>query len=218
MVDKEFDEKYKKAYGKIIGIDEVGRGSLAGPVVVAAVLLDTFIEGIDDSKKVSPKKREILAGEIMKRSKFAIGIATPYEVDIHNVLGSTKIAMERAFKKLGVNGFAIVDGPEIGLHFDHECIVRGDSISPSIAAASIVAKVYRDGIMRKLSRFFDLYDFEHNVGYGTKKHITALEKYGPTLFHRFSYAPVYKNIDHDKLEKWIEEGKLSKDRLKHFDN
>ncbi|BBJ28581.1 ribonuclease HII [Athalassotoga saccharophila] len=216
MVDKGFDENYKREYGNVIGIDEVGRGSLAGPVVVAAVLLDTFIEGIDDSKKISPKKREFLAAEITKRSKFAIGIATPYEVDTYNVLGSTRIAMERAFKKLGIDGFAIVDGPEIGLDFDHKCIVRGDSISPSIAAASIIAKVYRDGIMRKLSRYFDLYDFEHNVGYGTKKHIKALEQYGPTLFHRFTYAPVYKNIDYKKLKEWITEGRLSENRIKHL--
>ncbi|HEU24296.1 MAG: ribonuclease HII [Mesoaciditoga sp.] len=217
MVNKEFDEKYRKEYGNIIGIDEVGRGSLAGPVVVAAVLLDTFIEGIDDSKKISPKKRELLAAEIIKRSKFAIGIATPYEVDIHNVLGSTRIAMERAFKRLGIDGLAIVDGPEIGLNFNHKCVVRGDSISPSIAAASIIAKVYRDDIMKKISRFFAPYDFEHNVGYGTKKHIQALEKYGPTLFHRFTYTPVYKNIDYKKIKGWIDEGRLSKDRIRYLD-
>lgn len=213
MVDKEFDKKYIREYGKIVGIDEVGRGALAGPVVVAAVILDTFVDGIDDSKKVTPRKREILASEIAKNSKFAIGIATPTEIDIYNVLEATKLAMQRAFEKLGDNVFALIDGPEMNLGFDHLCIVRGDSLSPAIAAASIIAKVYRDGIMRRLSSFFKIYDFEHNVGYGTSKHLWALEKYGPTIFHRFTYAPVYKNASKAPVCKWLEEKRLSKDRL-----
>ncbi len=214
MANKAFDARYILQYGQIIGIDEVGRGALAGPVVVAAVILNKFIEGIDDSKKLTRKQREYLSEEIIFNSQFAFGIATPTEVDIHNVIGATRMAMERAYKNLGIKAFAIVDGLEMGLNFDHECIVKGDAKSASIGAASIIAKVYRDNIMRKLDAFFEGYDFVHNVGYGTKKHMTALGKSGPTIFHRLTYLPVLKSIEPSKIEKWIFEGKLSEDRLR----
>ncbi len=214
MANKAFDARYILQYGQIIGIDEVGRGALAGPVVVAAVILNRFIEGIDDSKKLTRKQREYLSEEIILNSQFAFGIATPTEVDIHNVIGATRIAMERAYKNLGIKAFAIVDGLEMGLNFDHECIVKGDAKSASIGAASIIAKVYRDSIMRKLDAFFEAYDFIHNVGYGTKKHMIALEKSGPTIFHRFTYAPVLNVLDPSKIKNWILDGKLSEDRLR----
>ncbi len=214
MANREFDAKYILQYGQIIGIDEVGRGALAGPIVVGAVILNKFIEGIDDSKKLTRKQREYLAEEIILNSQFAFGIATPTEVDIHNVIGATRMAMERAYKNLGIKAFAIVDGLEIGLNFDHECIVKGDAKSASIGAASIIAKVYRDSTMRKLDMFFKEYDFIHNVGYGTRKHMMALESSGPTIFHRLTYLPVLKSIDPLKIENWILEGKLSEDRLR----
>ncbi len=214
MANREFDAKYISQYGQIIGIDEVGRGALAGPVVVGAVILNKFIDGIDDSKKLTQKQREYLSEEIIFNSQFAFGIATPTEVDVHNVIGATRIAMERAYKNLGVKAFAIVDGLEIGLNFDHECVVKGDAKSASIGAASIIAKVYRDSIMRKLDIFFEGYDFVHNVGYGTKKHMLALEKLGSTIFHRLTYSPVWKYTDPLKIENWILKGELSEDRLR----
>lgn len=217
MANRSFDEKYISQYGQIVGIDEVGRGALAGPVIVGAVILNNFINGIDDSKKLTRKKREYLSEEIMFNSQFAFGMATPTEIDVHNIIGATRLAMERAYKNLGINAFAIVDGLEIGLTFDHECIVKGDAKSASIGAASIVAKVYRDSIMRKLDIFFQEYDFVHNVGYGTLRHIDALKKYGATIFHRLTYSPVLKCMDPIEIEKWIDQGKLSEDRLRKMD-
>lgn len=218
MANRDFDEKYILRYGQIVGIDEVGRGALAGPVIAGAVILDNFIDGIDDSKKLTRKKREYLAEKIMLNSQFAFGMATPTEIDIHNIIGATRLAMERAYKNLGISAFAIVDGLEIGLNFDHECIVKGDAKSASIGAASIVAKVYRDSIMRKLDIFFQEYDFVHNVGYGTPKHVDSLEKYGVTLFHRFTYSPVLKRTDPIEIKRWIDQGELSESRLRKLNN
>ncbi len=214
MVNKQFDALYMKIHGDIIGIDEVGRGAFAGPVVAAAVVLKKWIDGIDDSKVLTRMKRQKLSIKIMSTCEFAFGIATPTEVDLYNVVGATRLAMERAYINLGINAFAIVDGLEIGLAFEHQCIVKGDAKSPSIAAASVIAKVYRDEMMRKLDPFFEGYDFIHNVGYGTPKHFMALKEKGPTIFHRLTYSPVTASLSSSKLDEWLLTGKIREERLK----
>lgn len=214
MIKKDFDYPYISKYSTVIGIDEVGRGALAGPIVAAAVLLKNWVDGINDSKKINREKRESLFEKLLLNAQIAFGIATPTEIDIHNVIEATKLAMERAYKALGIKSFVLVDGLEIGLDFFHECIVKGDEKSPSIAAASIVAKVFRDEIMKKVSSYFNYYGFEHNMGYGTPEHIRALKKNGPTLFHRLTYAPVRNVLNEKILREWIVSKKISPDRIK----
>ncbi len=214
MIKRDFDYPFISKYGSVIGIDEVGRGALAGPVVAAAVLLKKWVDGVNDSKKINRKKRESLFENLLLNAQIAFGMATPTEIDIHNVVGATKLAMERAYKALGIKSFVLVDGLEIGLNFFHECIVKGDEKSPSIAAASIAAKVFRDEIMKKISIHFDHYGFEHNMGYGTPEHIRALKKNGPTLFHRLTYAPVRNALDERILKEWIVSKKISPTRIK----
>jgi len=214
MIKRDFDYPYILKYGKVVGIDEVGRGALAGPVVAAAVLLKNWVDGVNDSKKINREKRENLFEKLLLNAQIAFGMATPTEVDIHNVIGATKLAMERAYKALGIKSFVIVDGLEIGLDFFHECIVKGDGKSPSIAAASIAAKVFRDEIMRKVSNHFKPYGFSHNMGYGTLEHIQALEKNGPTLFHRLTYKPVRNVLNEKILKEWLSSEMISPHRLK----
>lgn len=215
MVEKDFDFVYASKYGSVVGIDEVGRGALAGPVVAAAIVLNEWIDGINDSKKLSRKRREAVFEKLLLKSQISFGMATPTEVDLYNVIGATKLAMERAYSGLRINAFALVDGLEIGLSFFHECIVKGDAKSPSIAAASIAAKVFRDKIMREVSKHLNAYGFEHNVGYATAEHLQAIKKSGPTLFHRLTYAPVRKSLSDELLEEWITRGKLSPQRLRN---
>ncbi len=214
MIEKDFDSPYISKYGTVVGIDEVGRGALAGPVVAAAVLLKKPIEGVDDSKKINREKRELLFKKLILSAQIAFGIATPTEVDIYNVIGATKLAMERAYRTLGMESFVLVDGLEVGLNFFHKCIVKGDGKSPSIAAASIAAKVFRDDIMKKVSNYFADYGFEHNMGYGTPQHIRALKENGPTVFHRLTYAPVRNALNERTLKDWIASKKISPKRIK----
>jgi len=181
--------------GKIIaGIDEAGRGPLVGPVVAAAVILDTnnIPQGINDSKKLTAKKRELLFAEIIQNHSYGIGQANLYEIEEYNILGATKLAMIRSFNKLPIKpDIALVDGnltPE--LDCESHPIIKGDSLSLSIAAASIIAKVTRDRILHELAKIHPEYGWEKNSGYGTKKHIEALHKFGVTQYHRKSFAPV----------------------------
>ncbi len=215
MVEKDFDSIYASKYGIVVGIDEVGRGALAGPVVAAALILNEWVEGINDSKKLSRKKREMIFEKLLLNSQISFGMSTPTEVDLYNVIGATKLAMERAYLGLEINAFALVDGLEIGLSFFHKCIVKGDTKSPSIAAASIAAKIFRDKIMRDVSKYLNAYGFDHNVGYATAEHLQAIKKSGPTLFHRLTYEPVKKALNNALLKEWITKGKLSSERLKN---
>jgi len=178
----------------IIGIDEAGRGPLAGPVVAAAVYIpenfDTY--GIRDSKKVSPKKREELFLRIMNECKVGIGVISAEKIDNLNILQATMLAMKFAAEDLSIQfDKAIVDGnrcPEIR---NCESIIRGDDKFIQISAASVIAKVYRDRIMAKLNKQFPNYFFEDHKGYGTKKHLNAIKKYGPIRgIHRFTFAPI----------------------------
>ncbi len=215
MVEKTFDMCYMKEYGKIVGIDEVGRGALAGPVVAAAVSLRRWVEGLDDSKKLSKAKREELSHKILANADVAFGIATPTEVDTYNIVGATKLAMKRAYERLGTQAFVLIDGLEMGFDFPHKSVIKGDAKSASIAAASIVAKVFRDKIMENVSPFYKGYFFSHNVGYATHQHLNALKELGPTFFHRLTFAPVRETLTYSLLEKWKKMGRNPYLRLRN---
>lgn len=180
--------------GNIAGIDEAGRGPWAGPVVAAAVILDRnrLPKGIDDSKKLSAAKREALFDEIMACAQVGIGVASVEEIDRLNILHATLLAMRRSVEALHVlPSLALVDGNQPPLlPCALRCMVDGDAHCMSIAAASIIAKVTRDRMMRQLAAEFPGYGWERNAGYGTKHHVQALEKNGVTPHHRKSFAPI----------------------------
>lgn len=198
MPDFAHEIRFGRLKGKVIcGIDEVGRGPLAGPVVAAAVILPLdfsgeICAGIRDSKQMSKKAREDICESLKKFCFFAIAEASVEEIDRLNILWATMLAMQRAVEKLEIKiDVALVDGnraPKL------ECtavpIVEGDDKSLSIAAASIIAKVYRDDFMSKLAEKFPLYGWDHNAGYCTAEHVEALAHYGVTEWHRSSFAPV----------------------------
>lgn len=179
----------------IAGVDEAGRGPLAGPVVSAAVILDPNYKlvGLNDSKKLSVIKRKALSDEIKTHSKaWSIGIATVEEIDDLNILGATLLSMKRAIKDLsGVPEKVIVDGqftPEIDVPC--EAIIQGDATEESIMAASIIAKVERDMIMVELDKKYPHYGFSKHKGYPTKMHLQILKKFGPCNDHRQTFKPV----------------------------
>tara|TARA_B100001029_G_C14940953_1_gene383173 strand:- start:164 stop:703 length:540 start_codon:yes stop_codon:yes gene_type:complete len=176
----------------IAGVDEVGRGCLAGPVIAASVILKSHIEGLMDSKKLSPKKRERLSSKIIKNSIFSIGMANNQEIDEINILQASLLAMQRSIKKLGIRPKKIlVDGTHFfTTSIEIESIVGGDNLIPSISAASIVAKVYRDNLMMEYSKEFPEYGFEKHKGYPTKLHKEMILKYGLTRIHRRSFKGV----------------------------
>lgn len=184
----------------VAGVDEAGRGPLAGPVVAAAVVLgqeDAFdAAGLDDSKKLSARRREEwharLTGGGLPGVRWAVGIAAVEEIDRLNILRSTHLAMERAVAGLGVPvAHCLVDGlPVPGFRWPHDGVVKGDSRSLSIAAASVVAKVTRDRIMAELAAEFPQYGFARHMGYGTPGHLDALRRHGPCRAHRRSFEPV----------------------------
>jgi ribonuclease HII len=180
----------------IAGVDEAGRGPLAGPVVASAVILnpDYIITGLNDSKRLSPKKRETFFNIITEKSlAVGVGIVDVGEIDKINILNAALKAMNIALKNINLNPDVIyVDGNRTipGVEITQKAIVGGDSIEPSIMAASIIAKVTRDRIMVEYSQKYDKYGFEKHKGYCTKYHINALEKYGPCSIHRKSFAPV----------------------------
>jgi ribonuclease HII len=186
--------------GLIAGVDEAGRGPLAGPVVAAAVILhpDNEIEGLADSKKLSAKRRNELAQQIRQRAlSWAVAWSNPGEIDELNILAATMLAMWRAIAGLSVRPTAVqVDGNRLpDLRFgdtsiEGEAIVKGDAKVPAISAASIIAKTTRDGIMEFLDRIHPEYDFARHKGYGTEIHRARLQEYGPCEHHRFSFAPV----------------------------
>ena len=183
----------------IAGIDEVGRGPLAGPVIAAAVILDrkNIPEGINDSKKIPKARRILLAEKIKENSIYAYGAASEIEIDEINILQASLLAMKRASDGLSVvPKTTLIDGnfkPDI--KNNTISIIKGDSKSVSIAAASILAKVYRDEIMLKYSKQFPEYGFQTNSGYGTKEHLSALKNYGITPIHRKSFKPVHNILN-----------------------
>ncbi|WCR57824.1 ribonuclease HII [Wolbachia endosymbiont of Ctenocephalides felis wCfeJ] len=179
--------------GVIAGVDEVGRGPLAGPVMSAAVVFtdrNMIIEGINDSKKLTAKSRQILYEKITSVAKFGIGIASVEEINSYNILQATKLSMQRALMNLGLElDYVLVDGnqpPKV--KWQVKPIVNGDSLSVSIAAASIIAKVTRDQLMQELHNQHPEYNWHKNKGYGTKEHREAISLYGVTEHHRKSMA------------------------------
>lgn len=192
---KEFEtELYNNGINFIAGIDEVGRGPLVGPVVTAAVILpkDFYDVRINDSKKLTEKKRELLYDVIMENAlSVGIGMSSPEVIDEINILNATKKAMIEAINNLSVKPeHLLIDAVKLDIDIPQTSIIKGDAKSESIAAASIIAKVTRDRMMVELDKKYPMYDFKHNKGYGTKKHIEALYEYGPISEHRKSFAPV----------------------------
>ena len=191
---KEFEtELYNNGINFIAGIDEVGRGTLVGPVVTAAVILpkDFYDERINDSKKLTEKKRELLYDVIMENAiSVGIGISSEDVIDEINILNATKRAMLEAVNNLSVKPeHLLIDAVKLNTDIPQTSIIKGDAKSESIAAASIIAKVTRDRMMVELDKLHPEYDFKHNKGYGTKKHIEAIRKYGIIKEHRKTFAP-----------------------------
>ena len=188
---------YDRGYKVIAGVDEAGRGPLAGDVYAGAVILEpgTIIEGLNDSKKISPKKRDLLFDEIKEKAvSWSVGIATVAEIEELDILNATFLAMRRAIEGLSVApDFVMVDGNQRirKLETEHEPVIKGDSLSMSIAAASIIAKVSRDRYMEEMAEKYPEYEFEGHKGYGTKRHSELIREFGPSPIHRLSFL---KNI------------------------
>jgi ribonuclease HII len=192
---------WSSGHTKVAGIDEAGRGPLAGPVVAAAVILptDRLIAGLDDSKRLTASTRErlfdVLAADV--DVQVGVGCSSVEEIEQHNILGATRRAMTAAVEALPVRpDFLLVDGMFIkGMPIAHRKIIKGDRLSASIAAASIVAKVTRDRIMRELDETYGAYGFARHKGYCTKHHVEMLRKHGPCPAHRKRFAPVRQLIE-----------------------
>lgn len=184
----------------VAGVDEAGRGPLAGPVVAAAVIFrpEERVPGVTDSKKLTEEERDELVVEIRRRALcIGVGAASPREVDRLNILRATHLAMDRALDHLSVPPeHVLVDGlPVPTLGPDHTAVVGGDSRSYTIACASIVAKTTRDDLMRRLAPRYPHYGWETNVGYGTPEHVSALSDHGPTPHHRRTFVPVQLSLE-----------------------
>ena len=200
------NRKYEKELNKegitvIGGIDEVGRGPLVGPVVAACVVLPNYtLDGLTDSKKLSKKKREEFFDIISKDAlSIGIGVVSEKVIDEINIYEATKIAMKEAFKeansKLKIE-HVLIDAMKLDLECPTTSIIKGDLKSITISAASVIAKVTRDNMMEELDKIYPEYGFKDNAGYGTKKHIEAIEKYGIIKEHRKTFKPVCFHIDH----------------------
>lgn len=186
-------ELYSKGYEYICGIDEAGRGPLCGPVVAAAVILkkDDHIAGVNDSKKISEKKRELLYEEITKRAvAYSVGIVDEKTIDEINILEATRLAMRKAVEGLSTKAeYALVDAEKrVPIDIPYTPIIKGDALSESIAAASIIAKVTRDRMVVELDEKYPEYNFKKNKGYGTKEHTDAIKQYGLCAAHRRSFC------------------------------
>lgn len=186
-------EYYKKGYCFVAGVDEVGRGPLAGPVVAGAVILpkDCKIEGVNDSKKLSEAKRELLYTEICEKAiAYSVGIVSHQTIDSINILQATYLAMQKALETLNQKpDFVLVDAVTIpNISMGQRGIIKGDEKSISIAAASIIAKVTRDHMMQKMHTQYPAYAFDKNKGYGSKEHIEAIEKVGICEIHRHTFV------------------------------
>lgn len=194
MLDPQFDQQFRDAYGGLIcGVDEAGRGPLAGPVYAAAVILSPEypIIGLNDSKKLSEKKRESLYDIILEEAvAYCISSASVEEIETYNILGATYLAMSRAVSGLSRSPvLALIDGNRIPpqLTVPAQSVVKGDALSESIAAASILAKVSRDRVLKEMDTQYPQYGFAVHKGYGTAAHTAAIREYGPCPEHRPSF-------------------------------
>ena len=197
---------WSKNINNICGIDEVGRGCLAGPVYSAAVVLNQTtnfdskdFNQINDSKKLSEKKREKLFDYIIDISKFGIGICTVEEIDHLGIQQAVKVSMIRAVESLEIQpDHLLIDNMKLDLDIPQTSIIKGDQISKSISSASIIAKVSRDNLMKnQISNNFPMYKFEKNKGYGTKEHMDAIKNFGITKQHRKSFEPIKSMIENN---------------------
>lgn len=202
MTNFEFDSNIREmGYSLLCGVDEAGRGPLCGPVYAAAVIFpnDIYIEGLDDSKKISEKKREILFDEICEKAiAYGIACASVEEIEQYNILNATFLAMRRAVEQLSVlPDKVLIDGNRTppGIRAKTETVVKGDALSASIAAASILAKVSRDRELRKLDELYPRYGFAKHKGYGTAAHYEAIRKYGILPIHRKSFLKKFLEKD-----------------------
>jgi len=189
------EQELKKDFFTIVGTDEAGRGPLAGPVVAAAVCFDNnYPIGLNDSKKLSEKKRNVLYDEIINTCKaYSIVEISANEIDKINILQASLKAMSTAINNLNIKpDICLIDGNKIPkqLQYNAKAVVKGDSKFASIAAASILAKVYRDRLMLKIDKEFPMFGFAKHKGYPTKAHLQALQKYSPCKYHRKSYKPI----------------------------
>ena len=187
---------HAQGFPRVVGVDEVGRGPLAGPVTAAAVVLDPahIPEGLNDSKQLTPKRRAAALEQLLEHADVSVAHATVEEIDEHNILRASHIAMIRALEGLKTPpDFALIDGNLIpkGLNLPSRAVVKGDALSLSIAAASIAAKIRRDKVMWDLAQQFPGYGWETNAGYPTKAHQEALRNLGVTPHHRRSFKPVH---------------------------
>lgn len=190
------NQAISEGFRLIAGVDEVGRGCLAGAVVAAACILDLskpLPAGLNDSKKISEKRRDAIAAELKESVvAFAIGEVQADEIDRINILQATKKAMRRAIENLSPNAdFLLIDAVQLReINLPQKAIIKGDAISASIAAASILAKTYRDDLMREMCKIYPQYGFSKHVGYGTKAHFDALREHGACPIHRKSFKGV----------------------------
>ncbi|QQZ07966.1 ribonuclease HII [Heyndrickxia vini] len=205
MNRKKFDQMMKyetkikqQGFKYIAGIDEVGRGPLAGPVIAAAVILPEhfYLEGLNDSKQLSEKKRDEFYTIIMKEAvAVGTGIITAQEIDKVNIYEATKKAMIAAISDLQtMPDYCLIDAMKLTIPIPQTAIIKGDASSVSIAAASVVAKVTRDRLMKRYADEYPNYLFDKNMGYGTNEHIQAIQKYGPCSIHRKTFAPIKNYI------------------------
>tara|TARA_B100000029_G_scaffold149120_1_gene144400 strand:+ start:1061 stop:1639 length:579 start_codon:yes stop_codon:yes gene_type:complete len=188
----------------IAGVDEVGRGSLIGPVYAAAVVLKKKIikKKLKDSKKLSKENREILYQYIKKNSFWAVGSASLKEIEKFNILNASLLAMKRAIKKLKKKpGLVLIDGNKVPKmeNYNLKNIIKGDQKIPEISAASIIAKVSRDRLITKMSKKYIKYYWNKNAGYGTKDHLSAIKKFGITKHHRKTFMPVHNMLSLKKI-------------------
>lgn len=208
MIDNYIFERklHDEGYTLIVGVDEVGRGPLAGPVAATAIIMpkDCYIEGVTDSKKVSPKKRKELKNQILEK---AIAVSTIFInekiIDEVNIYEATKLAMYQAINELDPKpDYVLIDAMPLDLDIPHESIIKGDEKSFTIACASIIAKEARDELMDEFDQKYPEYDFKQNKGYPTKKHRNALLTYGVTPIHRRTYGPVKVAIQKQIVNKY----------------
>ncbi|MBR6984768.1 MAG: ribonuclease HII [Ruminococcus sp.] len=198
----DYDSERRRTFPVICGVDEAGRGPLAGDVYAAAVILSdgVLIDYLNDSKKISESRREKLYDEIISRADaYCVATASVREIDELNILGATMLAMRRAVEGLGkVPDLALVDGNRLPeLSCKAECVIKGDATSASIAAASVLAKVSRDRYMKEIAVKYPQYCFEQHKGYGTKLHCEMLKKYGPSEVHRRTFLRKILGEDND---------------------